>query len=70
MVAYRRNVISGAGYFFTVTLPNHTSRLLLERSDRLRDVMQSVWPERPFEIHARVVFPDLIHCYGRSCLGR
>lgn len=33
MAAYRRNFIPGGGYFFTVTLLDRASRLLIERVD-------------------------------------
>ncbi|MBI5450793.1 MAG: transposase [Gammaproteobacteria bacterium] len=62
MVAYRRNVIPGAGYFFTVTLLDRASSLLVEHIADLRLAMISVQTERPFEIDAVVVLPDHLHC--------
>ena len=62
MVAYRRNVIPGACYFFTVTLLDRASRLLVERIDDLREAMRSVRMERPFEMDAVVILPDHLHC--------
>ncbi len=62
MVAYRRNFIPGGSYFFTVTLLDRTSRLLIERIDELRAAFVSVRAERPFEIDAIVVLPDHLHC--------
>lgn len=62
MVAYRRNFISGGSYFFTVTMLNRTSRLLIEHIDELRTAFVSVRAERPFEIDAIVVLPDHLHC--------
>ena len=62
MVSYRRNLIPGASYFFTVTLLDRTSRLLIERIADLREVMRSVRDERPFDIDAVVILPDHLHC--------
>ena len=62
MVSYRRNLIPGASYFFTATLLDRTSRLLVERIDDLREVMRSVRDERPFDIDAVVILPDHLHC--------
>ena len=62
MVSYRRNLIPGASYFFTVTLLDRTSRLLVERVADLREVMRSVRNERPFDIDAVVILPDHLHC--------
>ena len=62
MVTYRRNFVPGASYFFTVTLLDRSSSLLIERIDDLREVMNSVRVERPFIIDAIVILPDHLHC--------
>lgn len=62
MVSYRRNVIPGASYFFTVTLLDRASRLLVERIADLRDVFRAVRAQRPFVMDAVVVLPDHLHC--------
>ncbi|MDX1252236.1 MAG: transposase [Gammaproteobacteria bacterium] len=62
MVAYRRNFIPGGSYFFTVTLLDRASQLLIERIDELRAAFVSVRAERPFEIDAIVVLPEHLHC--------
>lgn len=62
MVAYRRNFVPGASYFFTVTLLDRSSSLLVERIIDLREVIRSVRAERPFTIDAIVVLPDHLHC--------
>ncbi|MBI3773752.1 MAG: transposase [Gammaproteobacteria bacterium] len=62
MVSYRRNVIPGASYFFTVTLLDRASRLLIEHVADLREAIGSVRAERPFEIDAIVILPDHLHC--------
>ena len=61
MVAYRRNFIPGASYFFTVTLRDRSSSLLVDRIDTLREAMRSVKKERPFIIDAMVILPDHLH---------
>ncbi|MCF6209995.1 MAG: transposase [Gammaproteobacteria bacterium] len=62
MVAYRRNFIPGGSYFFTLTLLDRSSSLLVERINDLREAMRSVRAERPFTMNAVVVLPDHLHC--------
>ncbi|MBL8311351.1 MAG: transposase [Burkholderiales bacterium] len=62
MVAYRRNFVAGGTYFFTVTLRDRRSRLLVERIDDLRAAYDRVRGERPFTTDAIVVLPDHLHC--------
>lgn len=62
MVMYRRNIVPGARYFFTVTLLDRTSRLLVERIADLRDAFRAARRQRPFVIDAIVVLPDHLHC--------
>ena len=62
MVTYRRNMVPGACYFFTVTLLDRASLLLVERINDLREAMRSVRMERPFNIDAVVILPDHLHC--------
>ena len=62
MVGYRRNIIPGGSYFFTVTLADRTSRLLVERIAELREVFRAVRAQRPFVMDAVVVMPDHLHC--------
>jgi len=61
MVAYRRNCIPGASYFFTVILRDRTSSLLVDYVDDLREVIRSVKAERPFAIDAIVIMPEYLH---------
>jgi len=61
MVAYRRNRVAGATYFFTVTLRNRQSHVLVERIEELRSAVRTVRRERPFRIDAFVVLPDHLH---------
>jgi putative transposase len=62
MVGYRRNIIPGGRYFFTVTLADRASRLLVERIVDLRTAFRTVRAQRPFVMDAVVVLPDHLHC--------
>ena len=61
MVNYRRIRVPGGTYFFTVTLRDRRSDLLIESADLLRKVFRSVRQQRPFAIDAMVVLPDHLH---------
>ena len=61
MVQYRRNLVKGGTYFFTVTLINRHSNLLIEHVDLLRESIKVTRQHYPFEIIAWVVLPDHLH---------
>ncbi|MBR0784277.1 REP-associated tyrosine transposase [Bradyrhizobium iriomotense] len=61
MVLYRRNFLPGGTYFFTVTLFDRRSSLLIENVDALRDAFRVARKERPFEVDAIVILPDHLH---------
>ena len=61
MVHYRRNFLAGGTYFFTVTLADRRSGLLVEHIDALRDAFSTARRERPFALDAVVVLPDHLH---------
>jgi putative transposase len=61
MVMYRRNFIPGGTYFFTVTLSDRRSKLLVEYIDRLREAFRLVRRERPFALDAIVILPEHLH---------
>lgn len=61
MVLYRRNLVAGATYFFTVTLADRRSAILVEHIDTLRDAIEATRAARPFKTVATVVLPDHIH---------
>jgi putative transposase len=61
MVMYRRNRVPGGAYFFTITLCNRSSSILVDRIDDLREVLLSVMRDCPFEIVAMVVLPEHLH---------
>jgi len=55
---YRRAVIPGATYFFTVNLADRSARRLVERIADLREVVRDVRRARPFAIVAWAVLPE------------
>jgi putative transposase len=61
MVRYRRNVLPGGTYFFTVTLADRRSRLLVEHISHLRAAFRAARRERLFAIDAVVILPDHLH---------
>ncbi len=58
---YRRLLIPGGTFFFTVNLADRRSRLLTENIDRLREAVRTVRMAHPFEIVAWVVLPEHMH---------
>ena len=61
MSRYRRNKIEGGLYFFTVTLVDRKSDLLVREVDRLRLIYASVQGRYPFETAAICILPDHLH---------
>jgi len=61
MVLYRRNFVPGGTYFFTLTLADRRSSLLVDRVGVLRAAFRRTRQERPFGIDAIVVLPDHLH---------
>jgi putative transposase len=61
MVMYRRNYIPGGTFFFTVTLADRRSAVLVDRVDSLRAAYRSVVAERNIETVAICVMPDHLH---------
>jgi putative transposase len=61
MVRYRRNFIPGGTYFFTVTLADRRSSVLVDHVDALRQAFRATRHERPFAIDAIVILPDHLH---------
>lgn len=62
MTNYRRNFIVGGTYFFTVTLADRSSRLLVDKIDLLKEAIYGVKVEKPFDTVAMVVMPEHLHC--------
>ncbi|KRG71548.1 REP-associated tyrosine transposase [Pseudoxanthomonas dokdonensis] len=65
MVGYRRNRIAGATYFFTVTLRDRSSDLLVRKIDALRAAWQAAATRVPHTVIAAVVLPDHLHAVLR-----
>jgi putative transposase len=61
MPFYRRAYIEGGVFFFTVTLVDRSSDLLVRHIDRLRRIYVSVQERQPFETIAICVLPDHLH---------
>src|SRR5215218_9224183 len=61
MVNYRRNFVPGGTFFFTVTLADRSSKVLVEHVDFLRNALRAARRERPFVIDAIVILPDHLH---------
>jgi putative transposase len=61
MVHYRRVLIPGGTFFFTVTVADRRSSLLVENIPSLRRAFRTTHKERPFTIDAIVVLPDHLH---------
>ena len=66
MVLYRRNWVPGGTYFFTVTLRDRSSGLLVQYIDHLRHAFRTTHRERPFRLEAIVILPDHLHASARS----
>lgn len=58
---YRRTVISGTSYFFTLVLQDRRSDLLIRRINELRQAFKQVIARYPFIIDGVVVMPDHLH---------
>jgi len=61
MVFYRRNLLPGGTYFFTVTLRDRRAATLVEHIELLREAFASVMARRPFRTEAMAVLPDHLH---------
>jgi putative transposase len=65
MANYRRARIPGGTFFFTVTLADRSSKLLVEQIARLREFYGRVQDRHPFETIAICVLPDHLHAIWR-----
>jgi putative transposase len=61
MSRYRRASVKGGLFFFTVTLADRSSDLLVQQIDRLRRIYGSARERYPFETMAICVLPDHLH---------
>src|ERR1700704_1302694 len=69
MSRYRRAKIDGGVFFFTVTLADRLSDLLVRQVDRLRRIYMSVQDRYPFETVAICILPDHLHAVWSLPLG-
>src|SRR5260370_22239667 len=56
------NRVPGGTYFFTATLLDRSSDLLVTQIGSLREAVRKVRRRNPFHIDAWVVLPDHMHC--------
>jgi putative transposase len=61
MTNYRRNLVPGGSFFFTVNLLDRRSTLLTDHVQLLRDAFRYTQLNHPFTIDAIVVLPDHLH---------
>src|SRR5688572_24921864 len=61
MVNYRRNYLPGGTFFFTLTLQNRKSCLLVDHIHLLKLAIQKVKEIHPFQIKSYVVLPEHLH---------
>jgi putative transposase len=61
MPDYRRRLVPGGCWFFTVTLLDRRSRLLTDNIDTLREATRWTVRRYPFRIDAFVVLPEHLH---------
>ena len=62
MANYRRVIINGGTYFFTVNLNDRNSQLLTHHIKNLREAVRKVKAKYPFKIIAWVALPEHLHC--------
>lgn len=61
MTDYRRNLLAGGCFFFTVNLAQRRLHLLTDHIDELRTAIRETRRHHPFTIDAMVVLPDHLH---------
>jgi putative transposase len=61
MVRYRRNLVPGGTFFFTVTLADRRSSALVDHVGLLRAAFRETRDRSPFAIEAIVILPDHLH---------
>lgn len=61
MVLYRRSLVAGGTFFFTVNLRDRCRTVLVDHAGQLREIVRGVRKQLPFEIDAMVILPDHWH---------
>ena len=62
MTNYRRNFIEGGSYFFTLSLADRNTRLLIDNVELLRQSFRQTKKDLPFNLDSIVVLPEHLHC--------
>ena len=62
MPNYKRNLVEGGTYFFTVNLADRQSTLLTDEIETLRNAYGKVQSKLPFKTIAICILPDHLHC--------
>ena len=66
---YRRALVAGGTYFFTVNLADRRSDILVRHIDDLRQVLDKVKKKHPFTLVAMAVMPEHLHAIWRLPAG-
>lgn len=66
---YRRALVAGGTYFFTVNLANRKADTLVRHIDDLRQVLVKVKAAHPFTLVAMAVMPEHLHAIWRLPTG-
>ncbi|MGA9853521.1 MAG: transposase [Gammaproteobacteria bacterium] len=66
---YRRALVAGGTYFFTVNLANRSSGILVRYIDDLRQALDTVKKAHPFTLVAMAVMPEHLHAIWRLPAG-
>jgi putative transposase len=61
MVRYRRNLVPGRTFFFSVTLADRRSSALVDHVGLLRAAFRQTRDRNPFVVEAIVILPDHLH---------
>jgi putative transposase len=61
MVLYRRNVVPGGTFFFTVTLADRRSSVLVDHVGLLRSAFRNARDRKSFVVDAIVILPGHLH---------
>jgi len=69
MQGYRRNLVPGGTFFFTVNLLDRSSHLLVDEIGTLREAVRLARARMAFHIDAWVVLPDHMHCVWTLPVG-
>jgi putative transposase len=61
VVYYRRNLLKGGTYFFTLALQNRKTKYLIDHIDSLRIAMKKTRQKMPYTTIAIVILPEHLH---------